>query len=388
MNRKHLRYVDQLIESYIEEGNFKDVSIGIVTRTGIQYKKFWGDFENSTVYRIFSMTKPLTAVGIYLLLERGKITLSQPLKDFFPEFQNLKVWDGKELVSCSRDVKIYDLINMVSGMPYPGDGTYSGEIMKEKIARLTDKYNRGYKVKKEEILHAFAETPLVFQPGEYWHYGVSADVLGMVIEIVSGKTLDKFFSEELFIPLEMYHSGFWIKKSDEEKLAKIYTKRNSQLETIREADYQKLFLRDPCLPPAFLAAGSGMYSTLDDYSHFMQMLINRGRYGRNQVLSESSIRVIEECVIGNQQKKSIYFDGMSGYNYGSLMRHLEDPKAAGGIGKKGEYGWDGLLGNDFFICPELGFGYIFFQQIFEGANYTFRQKLRKLIYTVMEGEGV
>lgn len=275
---------------------------------------------------------------------------------------------------------------MTSGMAYPGDGTVSGDIMGEKIARLTEKYDRGEKVEKEEILRVFADTPLVFQPGEYWHYGISADVLGMVIEEVIGKTLDDFLKEELFLPLEMEHSGFWIEENNRKNLADIYTKSTSGLEKIRKEDLKKLFLRDPCKPPAFLAAGSGLYSTVEDYTHFVQMLLNRGTYKGKRLLSQRTVYILESSVIGKQQKNSIYFDGMEGYNYGNLMRHLEEPVLAGGIGQVGEYGWDGLLGNDFFVCPQMGFGYVYFQQILEGADYTFRRKMRQIIYAAMEGE--
>lgn len=385
MNSQHLKYVEELTEEYIRAGTLCDVSMAIVTRDDILYRKYWGSTTKDTVFRIFSMTKPLTAVGIYILMERGKLTLLQPLKDILPMFGGLKVI-GSKLEDCNKPVTLLDLLNMTSGMAYPGDGTLSGDIMKKRIACLTERFDRGEKVEKKEILQVFADTPLIFQPGEYWHYGVSADVLGMVIEEVSGKSLDCFFEEEIFLPLEMHHSGFWIKEYDRKNLADIYTKRSSGLKKIHEEDFKRLFLRDPCMSPPFLAAGSGLYSTLEDYVHFVQMLLSRGIYQGKRLLSQMSIRSLENNVIGKRQKNSIYFDGMEGYNYGNLMRHLENPELAGGVGLKGEYGWDGLLGNDFFICPQLSFGCIYFQQILEGADYIFRKKMRQIVYAAMEGE--
>ena len=385
MRNEHLKYIQELFQEYLVEGKLKDAACTVLSKEGTVQTEYLGDYDENTIYRLFSMTKPVTACALYLLVERGKLTLSQPVSDFLPCFREQKVWNGKMCVPMEREVQLRDLADMVSGLAYPGDGTYSGEIMGKKISVLTERYDRGGAVKKEEILRAIAETPLLFQPGTEWHYGISADILGAVIETVSGKDLDDFFREELFEPLEMKHTGFKITEQDVKHLACIYTRSNGQLHPISEKRMKELFLREPWKQPPFLAAGSGLYATMEDYCHLVQMLLNRGCYRGRRILSEASVRAMELPALDKRQKASIYFDGMEGYNYGSLLRHLEEVPPTGGIGALGEYGWDGLLGNDFFVCPSRGLACVYFQQISEGADYTFRRKFRQIIYAAWEG---
>ena len=385
MKREHLKYIQELFQEYSAKGELKDAACAVLSKEGTVHAEYLGDYDEKTIYRLFSMTKPVTACALYLLAERGKLTLSQPVSDFLPYFRKQKVWNGETCVPLTREVQLRDLADMVSGLAYPGDGTYSGEIMKRKISVLTERYDRGETVENEEILRAVAETPLLFQPGAEWHYGISADILGAVIEVVSGKELDEFLKEELFEPLDMRHADFKIPKQDEEHLACIYTRDGGRLRPVNEARMKELFLREPWKRPPFLAAGSGLYATMEDYCHLVLMLLNRGCYRGRRILSEASIRTMELSALDQKQKATIYFDGMEGYNYGSLMRHLEEVPPTGGIGASGEYGWDGLLGNDFFICPSRGLACVYFQQISEGADYTFRRKFRQIVYAAWEG---
>lgn len=385
MRSEHLKYIQELFQEYSAKGELKDAACAVLSKEGIARVEYMGDYDENTIYRLFSMTKPITTCAVYLLAERGKLTLTQPVSDFLPYFREQKVWDKETCVPLNREVQLRDLLDMVSGLAYPGDGTYSGEIMKKKIAVLTERYDRGETVKKEEILRAVAETPLLFQPGTEWHYGISADILGAVIEAASGKELDEFLREELFEPLEMKHTDFRISKQDVEHLACIYTRDSGKLRPVNSKRMKELFLREPWKRPPFLAAGSGLYATMEDYSHLVLMLLNRGCYQGRRILSEASVKTMELSALGKEQKASIYFDGMEGYNYGSLMRHLEEVPLTGGIGAAGEYGWDGLLGNDFFICPSRGVACIYFQQISEGADYTFRGKFRQIVYAAWEG---
>lgn len=383
-NKQCSARISEVIERQIDRGKIKEAACAAVSKEGVLCRGCWGGVGEHTIYRIFSMTKPLTALGAALLFERGKLDPAQPIREFFPVFERQQVWNGQELVPLKREITVQDLMDMVSGMAYPGDGTYPGDIMREKIARCTRDYDAGQPVGRERILQAFAETPLCFQPGEAWHYGVSADVLGCIIEEASGKDLAVFMKEEIFEPLEMKKTGFWVEKEECGNIADIYSGASGELRVIDAKAMKTLFLREPHKRPPFLAAGSGLYSTLEDYSHFVEMLLNQGVYKDKVLLRPEGIRTLACRRLSPEQAATIYFDGLEGYNYGSLMRHLEDEDLAMGSGKKGEYGWDGLLGNDFFVCPEEGIGYIYFQQILEGADYAFRRKLHRAIYELKE----
>lgn len=386
MRQEHLDYIRELFQEYERKGKLKDASCAVLSKEGILRREYLGKDDEQTIYRLFSMTKPVTACALYLLAERGRLTLTQPVHEFLPCFRDQKVWHETGCRPLQRDIQLRDLADMVSGLVYPGDGTEPGEQMKQRIAVLTQRYDRGETVKREEILEAIAGTPLLFQPGERWHYGISADILGAVIEEVSGKSLDVFLEEELFAPLEMEHTGFWISRADLPHLACLYTRSGGSLEPAGKEKMKELFLREPWKLPSFLAAGSGLYSTLEDYCHLVQMLLNRGRYKGRRILSEASVRAMELAALHPCQKETIYFDGMEGYNYGSLLRHLEEAHLTGGISAAGEYGWDGLPGNDFFICPSRNLAAVYFQQIAEGADYTFRRKFRQIVYGAWEGE--
>ena len=385
MRREALKYLRELFREYADRGELKDAACTVLSKEGAVQTEYLGSYDEKTIYRLFSMTKPVTACALYLLLERGKLTLTQPVSDFLPDFRKMTVWEKGKCVPAIRELRLQDLTSMVSGLVYPGDGTVPGEIMKKKIAALTERYDRGETVRREEILRAIAETPLLFQPGEQWHYGISADVLGAVIEAASGRELDEFLREELFEPLEMEHTGFWIPEQEAGHLASINTRNGGYLHPVGRERMKELFLREPWKRPPFLAAGSGLYATMEDYCHLVLMLLNRGCYRGRRILSEAGVAAMELPALSRKQKETIYFDGMEGYNYGSLMRHLEEIPPTGGIGACGEYGWDGLLGNDFFICPQRGMACVYFQQISEGADYTFRRKFRQIVYAAWEG---
>lgn len=381
---EHLKYLEILLENEAKIGRLRDAACAVVTKAGTEYEFYLGKAQRSTIYRIFSMTKPFVAAGIYLLLERGEIALTQKLSEFYPFFRNPTVWTDHKICPAHREVRLMDLMHMVSGIAYPGDGTYSGEYMQKKISALTQAYEGGNEVDSESVLRAFADTPLIFQPGEQWHYGASADILGSVIEKVSRMDLAEFFGRELLEPLNMKNSGFWVAKDSRPNLADIYTRNTGALEKIGRDLERKLKLRDPCKRPPFLAGGSGLYSTLSDYAQFVRMLLGKGEYKGRRVLGKSSIMGMASAALREEQRKSIYFDGLEGYSYGNLMRHLTSVPVSGGIGTAGEFGWDGLLGNDFFVSIEEGVGFIFMQQIAEGADYTLRRKMRQIVYGALE----
>ncbi|MBQ9142040.1 MAG: beta-lactamase family protein [Lachnospiraceae bacterium] len=380
--------IASLINEQIEQGEIAGANIMVIHKGKEIFFDNYGyaDKENKlairrdTIFRMFSMSKPITAVATMILVERGEIDVRDAVSKYIPAFANQTVWeDGKE-VPANRDITIWDCLNMTTGIPYPHEWSEVGKRMDALFKELIARREAGEVVDTQEYMRCIAQIPLEFQPGKEWMYGLSADILGAVIEVVSGKRYSRFLQEEIFLPLGMKDTGFYVPEDKEWRFAKNYDMVDGQLVPFTRSHLGEYYKSDV----AFESGGAGMVSTIEDYSHFAQMLVNGGTYNGVRILGRKTVEYMAQNHLKPDQMGALNWDSTLGYGYGCLMRVMMNKGEAGSNGSIGEYGWDGWTGNYLTVNPEEDLVILYFIQRC-GAGFTpTMRKLRSVIYGSLE----
>ena len=346
----------------------------------------FADIENNipmsrdTIVRLYSQSKPVTAAAAMLLMQDGIIDLNEPVGNFFDSFNDQScIIDGKiSKLPWDKHVRIIDLLNMTSGLVYPGCNT---EAEKETDALFADAIGRLHgdnQMTTLEFAEKIGEFPLQFVPGSYFQYGTSADVLGAVIEKVTGMKYSAFLKERLFDPLDMKDTALYVPEEKKSRLAKVYERIGKDELRLFVGDH--LIIRNDGGENAFESGGAGLFSTVDDYMHFGQMLLNNGVYNGKEILTKETVRFLTSTSLTPMQQKAFdNWQGLEGHTYGNLMRILFDPAQAVIIGHKGEYGWDGWLGAYFMNDPAIETTMIMLTQMRDFGTGHLTRRLRNII---------
>ncbi len=303
--------------------------------------------QRDTICRFFSMTKPVTSVAVMMLVEEEKLRLDQAVSSYLPELKGLKVFvkstdDGIELEDAKREMTVRDLLRHTSGFTY---GFLSNTPVDKQYRKINVLDRR---LSLQEMIKKLGETPLLYQPGTKWNYSVSVDVLGHLVEVVSGKRLDEFFRQRIFGPLDMHDTGFYVPEKKLPRFAKTYRPNLTGGLSVLDNPTTNRFTS----PPTFLSGGGGLVSTARDYMRFCQMLLNKGQLGGTRLLRSATV----EMMTSNQLPKNLLpitfgpvkRDGL-GFGLGFSVRVAEAQSAAGG--RVGEYGWGGAACTHFWISP-------------------------------------
>lgn len=343
--------------------------------------------SRDTIFSMYSQTKPVTSAAAMLLLQDGRIDLYEPVASYIPSFENQKICTDRDPIPAGRPVTIRDLLNMTSGLVYPGPHsqaeTETGEVYDELIRRL----DTDHPMTTQEFASRIGECPLQFEPGSGWKYGTSADILGAVIEKVSDMPLDEFMKTRLFLPLGMYDTDFRV---PEEKRGRFATACQvsgntlpGQKPELTVYTQNHLGIRRDGKQNAFLSGGAGLFSTLDDYLRFAKMLRSGGKSADGEtILREGTVRFMTSRQLTPVQQT--YFNrwvGLDGHSYGNLMRVLQDEKQAGIIGDAGEYGWDGWLGTYFANDPKRDATLLLGIQRRDYGTGPLTRKLRNIVFS-------
>ena len=331
-------------------------------------------FRRDTIARIYSMTKPITSAAAMILMERGLLDLGQSVGEILPRFRNMQVWESDRKVPARKSTLVKDLLNMTSGLAYPGEDAAGREVAAvfEEIDR---KLYSNAPLNTMEIVQRLGSCALAFHPGEKWMYGTSADILGAVIEKVSGKRFGTFLKDELFTPLGMGDTAFYVPKEKHHRLAEVYEQKDDGMIRCVTNNLGIRYTQD--VPPAFESGGAGLVSTIDDYAKFARMLLSEG----GDILKPATVRYMTTGKLLPWQQESLWrsWDSMAGYGYGNLMRIMEEPGMALCSTWKGEYGWDGWLGTYFCNCPENGVTILMFCQRKDAGTMELTRKVRNVI---------
>ncbi|MDR0568215.1 MAG: beta-lactamase family protein [Spirochaetaceae bacterium] len=391
---QRLRYADAYLQRLVCAGEAAGVS-GLIIRRGVQeYRKSFGmqdiagniPMQNNSIYRIYSMTKTFTIVAAMTLYEQGFFKLSDPIAGFLPAFASMRVarHDQRGAVSvvpAEHPITFQHLFTMTSGIPYPGTESYSARLFGEIQTAIDADAAKGKPRTTAEIVDAAAHTPLCFQPGAFWMYGFSHDVLGRLIEVISGKRLGVYMEETIFGPLGLTDTRFYVPQEKRSRLTKVYAKTEHGLEEVSGLN------SDPgsvSSPPEFESGGGGLASTLDDVGRYGLMLLNGGKLGRTRILSRKTVDLIRRNHVPPEQIKQFGFPSMAGYGYGLGVRTLLNPAEAGLNGSAGEWAWDGMLGTWYCVDPAEDMVAVFLIQRQPGGNEDLPKRFAQTVYAAID----
>ncbi len=340
--------------------------------------------RRDTIFRLYSMTKPVTAAAAMLLLERGQLDFCQFVSDFLPGFAQLTVEKDGEIVPAQVQMTVHHLLNMTSGLTYGDDVTKAGKQVSTLIDEAVRKLHTDEAISTVELANRLGSLPLAFEPDSSWQYGLSADVLGAVIEKASGVRFGEFLKANLFEPLGMRDTDFWVPKEKRERLAKTYETVGKGAMRLYDGDNLAVS-NDMERPPAYEAGGAGLVSTIDDYARFAQMLLDRGSCEGKQILAP---RTVDYMVSGDltpvQQEAYRRWVGLEGFSYSHLMRVMRNPAMATGLAGAGEYGWDGWLGCYMANFPQERICLLLMQQKKDAGTIPLTRKIRNILLAGLE----
>jgi len=287
--------------------------------------------EKDTIMRFYSMSKPITTVAAMTLYDESRLKLDEPVEKYVPELKGLKVYHAAQPVEPDRKVTVRDLMRHTSGLTYGifGNSPVDQIYKKERIIGSRD---------LQSMVEKLGRIPLMHQPGTRWHYSVSTDVLGCLVEKVSGRKLDVFFQERIFRPLDMRDTAFFVPKAKVDRFSSCYSPGSEGLK-VKEKFNASHYL----MPPSFLSGGGGLVSTARDYMRFCQMLINKGELFGARVLKAETVDMMTK----NQLPQDVYWGGKNGFGLGFSVQ----TRGGGSTAHVGEYGWGGAASTHFWISP-------------------------------------
>ena len=359
-----LQAAEVAMQAYIDSGDFAGIST-LVMKQGhiIQRANFgYADMEDqlsmtdSTIFRIFSMTKPITAVALMTLYDEGKFQLDDKVADYIPEFGESKVHveeDGQhKFVDQEPAMTIRHLLTHTSGISYGWTNSYVDSVYRSTGASGWD----GVLADKMKIL---ADLPLNFQPGSSYQYGLSIDVAGYLVEVLSGMPLDEYFQTKIFDPLGMDDSGFYVPEEDHGRFSAVYRFDDDGKLVAAGGRFGDAFKT----PVTMFSGGGGLVSTVDDYLTFCRMLVNAGELNGARILTPETAKMI----MTNQMPEGLEYEEGKGYGLAGSVQ-LAD----------GEYSWGGAASTSFWIIPEQELIVMAYAQLMP-ADFGYANHFKKLV---------
>jgi len=343
------------------------------------------DLENSspvsreTIFRIYSMTKPVASVALMMLWEQGRFDLDDPLERFIPAFADMAIFreDGTQEAAASP-ITIRQLLNHTSGLILPA---FSEHPLRDVYTANGVNGSRSEGT-LAEVIGRLAELPLLFHPGTRWEYSMATDVVGHLVEVIDGRSFDVFLQEEMFGPLGMIDTGFHLPAENISRFAANYTRdEEAPIRPIdRPGDSRFLAV------PDYKSGNGGLLSTMDDYLRFCLMLRNKGDLDGARILKPETVELMTRNHLNGDMAAmdAANFGGLdwTGIGFGLGFSVVLDP-ARVGHGNKGIYGWSGAASTYFWIDPVADLVAIFFTQFMPSRTYTIRSELRPLVYDAL-----
>jgi len=392
-DRGRLLRIDDHFRRYVDEGRLPGWQVLITRDRQIAHASTYGyrdidaaiEWGDDSVVRMYSMTKPITSVAAMVLYEEGAFELKDPVSRFIPSFADARVYrSGNHLKpvtdGLTSEMTIWHLLTHTSGLTYGFHHLHATDAIYR---------SRGYEWGGPDgndlaaCCGDWASMPLVCQPGAEWNYGVSADVLGRVIEVASGTPLDRFFEERVCGPLGMVDTSFAVRPDQEHRLARLYTPDAvdgraviSELEDMR-------YMRD------FLSGGGGLYGTATDYLRFCHFLLNRGELDGVRVLGSRTVDYMVRNHLpggadleqfGRPLLKDTFFDGVG---FGLGLSVTTDAVATKVLSSSDEYAWGGAGSTEFWCDPREDIAAVFVTQLLPGNTYPIPTQLKQLVYQAL-----
>lgn len=384
---ERLKKLDNSMNEWVEKGYMNGGAALIIRNGKIVYHKAFGfndldtkePLQKDGIFRIASQTKAITSVAIMILFDEGKLLLTDPVSLYIPSYKNQSVLTNFNptdttytTVPAKRDVTIKDLLTHTSGLGY-------AQIGSKEASAIYAKHNitAGLGVRDRTLLSAMTEMgklPLMHQPGEKFTYGMNTDLLGCLVEVISGMSLDQFFRTRIFEPLGMKDTYFNIPANKANRLVNIYKetpegkliKANAgMLNSVAGANY-------PLVPHTYYSGGAGLSSTLYDYAIFLQMLLNDGVYNGKRILGRNTVRMM----VDNQIEGVPYAAGTFGLGF----QVVTEKNSGSAPAQIGTFGWGGAYGTSYWVDPKEKMVYLFYRQLQIRTHNEVVEKFRALTY--------
>lgn len=341
--------------------------IGLLEALGVQDPATGAPMRTDSIFRIYSMTKPVVSVAIMMLVERGQLLISDPVSRWLPEYAHPQVATAQGLVPAQQAATVQDLLRHTAGLTYEflGDSEVQQQYNQHKLASR-ERNN-------EEFSHTLASIPLMFQPGSVWAYSRATDVLGRLIEVVTGQSLGDFLHAEIFEPLGMTDTGFWVLPEEEHRIAEPFA---------HDPDGGiPMQVIEPRQVPALESGGGGLMSTALDYARFLQCLRNKGELNGVRLLSPHMVDYMTSDHLGNIPADGTLLPPGHGFGLGFAVRtHLGLSPVPGSVGL---YYWGGIAGTTFFVDPALDMYAMLLIQAPNQRDY-YRPLFRNLVYAALQ----
>lgn len=349
LSQERLDRITRTVEQDIEQGQLAG-AVAVIARKGrIAYWQTFGmadresdrPMQDDTVFRIYSMTKPIVGVALMTLYEEGRFALRDPVGRHLPALGGVRVMQDGQQVPQSREMTVQDLLRHTAGMTYGLFGSSPVDELYTDANLLSDNES------VEHFVGKLAKLPLKHQPGSAWDYSVSVDVQGRLIEVLSGMDLDDFLEERIFRPLDMRDTSFHIPEESEGRFVQMYQKTEDEtaIEPAPADRSQRYYDRES----RWFSGGGGLVSTTRDYLRFCQMMLNWGELEGTRILSRKTVELMTIDHVADVRRASPIL--ASGYGFGLGFAVHVDPSASGLNGSVGEYNWGGLAGTSFWIDP-------------------------------------
>lgn len=408
VSAERLTRLSAWLDAQVTDGRLAGCSVMLGRRGGVAYCATAGDrdkelgkpFERDSIVRIYSMTKPVTTVAAMMLYEQGCFQLDDPVAKYLPEFADTPVWLGGEIGNTAvqdSPMLVRHLMNHTSGLTYgfmqsnPVDALYRAREVESPSTTLA------------ELVEQVAQIPLMCQPGSQWNYSVSTDVLGRLVEVWSGQSLEEFFAASIFKPLAMTDTGFHVHEDNHARFSALYApqtgggmgnvgKKTAPEEAqargglkLQESSQRSRYMR----PAQLFSGGGGLTSTIDDYARFCQMLLNRGELDGERVLGRKTVEHMrlnhlpdnnDMAAMGQPVWSETSYDGI-GFGLGFAV--VLDPAKASIITSPGELHWGGAASTFFWIDPAEELFVVFLTQLIPSSTYPLRRELRARVYQAL-----
>jgi CubicO group peptidase (beta-lactamase class C family) len=390
------RIDEHLRTRYLEPGKIAGCQVVVARRDQIAHCSSLGLMDrerarpvlDDTIWRFYSMTKPITGVALLTLYERGLFQLNDPVDRYLPEFRDMEVIERldsetKRLVDAERPISVRDAMMHMTGIGY---GPPEARLDMATIAAGKPAGGLGKGATLETLVAALAEEPLRFHPGAHWLYSWSTDVCARLVEVISGMRFDDYLQATIFDPLGMVDTGFFVPEEKAVRLAALYTRDASKQLTLLDDPEKSRSLRMPSL----LLGGGGLLGTTADYLRFCQMLVNGGQLGRTRVLGRKTIELMSANHLpGGRTLRDFAFRGgygevgFDGMGFGLTVAVSDGPVATAAEGSRGEYMWGGAASTLFWIDPTEELVVIFMTQLIPSGTFNFRGQLKALVYSAI-----
>ena len=344
--------------------------------------------REDTIFRIYSMTKPITSVALMMLVEQGKIALDDPVHHYIPEWKNLGVFVagthklGFQTRPCTRPMQVVDLFRHTAGLTYGFQlrTNVDEAYRREKIGEIEKAGTL------EGMIQSLAKLPLEFSPGEAWNYSVATDVLGWLVQVVSGRPFEEFLAEEIFKPLGMVDTGFHVRAGQEHRFAACYQPDRKGRITLQDDPATSSYLS----PPSFVSGGGGLVSTAHDYLQFCRMLLNGGTLNGHRIMSRKTLDLMTanhlpgDASIATMSRSLFSEAAYDGVGFGLGFATTLSAHKTLMPGSNRDHFWGGAASTFFWVDPEEDLIGIFMTQLIPSSTWPVRKEMRTMVYAALD----